>query len=59
MRKILAQSGFELSEQRKLIAKNLEQDILSELVDLNMKNCDFAINFGYNEVQEGLKIEEK
>ena len=35
----------ELSEKRKSAAKNLENAIKTELVDLGMKNSDFVVNF--------------
>lgn len=59
LEKILIQLALELSEQRKSIAKKLEHNIISELVELNMKDCNFVIQIEQNESQNGLTIEEK
>ncbi|HNR65245.1 MAG TPA: DNA repair protein RecN [Atribacterota bacterium] len=57
--KILIELSLELSSQRKSIARKLEQDIILELAELNMKNCNFVIKIEQQEDKNGLPIADK
>jgi DNA repair protein RecN (Recombination protein N) len=57
--KILIQLSLDLSNQRKSIARQLEQDIIMELAELNMKDCKFIIQIEQQEDQNGLPIEDR
>ena len=51
--------SLELSCQRKKISQRLAQDIIKELADLNMKDCDFVVKTEQQEEQNGLRIGDK
>ncbi|HKK83561.1 MAG TPA: DNA repair protein RecN [Atribacterota bacterium] len=57
--KKLAELSLELSKQRKVIARMLEKDIVKELNELNMKNCNFNIQIKQKEDKNGIKIKDK
>ncbi|MDD4362610.1 MAG: DNA repair protein RecN, partial [Atribacterota bacterium] len=48
-----------LSEQRKIIAEKLANDIIKELNELNMKNCSFDIKINQQEDSNGININNK
>ncbi len=57
--KKLAELSLELSKQRNLIARMLEKDIIKELNELNMKNCNFKIQIKQKEDKNGIKVKDK
>jgi len=57
--KKLAALSLELSKQRNAIARMLEKDIVRELNELNMKNCNFKIQIKQKEDKNGIKIKDK
>ncbi len=57
--KILIELSLELSSQRKSIARKLEQDIMLELAELNMRDCNFVIKIEQQEEKNGLPIADK
>ena len=57
--KKLEELSLELSKQRKVIARMLEKDIVKELNELNMKNCNFKIQIKQKEDRNGIKIKDK
>lgn len=57
--KILIQLSLELSNYRRTIAQQLEKDILGELRELNMKDCNFKIQIEQQEDKNGIPIGDK
>lgn len=57
--KDLIQLSSNISYQRKQILKQLEKDIVMELSELNMKDCNFIINIEQQEDKKGLLIDSK
>ncbi len=57
--KILIELSLELSRERKSIARQLEEDIVLELAELNMKDCNFMIQIEEQEDKNGLAIGDK
>jgi DNA repair protein RecN (Recombination protein N) len=57
--KKLSKLSLELSRQRKNIAENLEKEIIKELTELNMHNCNFIIQISQKEDTDGIKIKDK
>jgi len=57
--KKLADLSLELSKQRNAIARIVEKDIVKELNELNMKNCNFKIQIKQKEDKNGIKIKDK
>jgi DNA repair protein RecN (Recombination protein N) len=55
----LSKLSLDLSRQRKIIAENLEKNIIKELNELNMQNCNFSIQISQREDAQGIKIEDK
>lgn len=51
--------SLELSCQRKRISQKLAPDILKQLAELNMKDCNFIIQIEQQEDKNGLRIGEK
>lgn len=51
--------SLELSRQRKIISQKLAQDIVKQLAELNMKDCNFIIQIEQQEDKNGLGIDEK
>ncbi len=54
--KILIELSLALSNQRQKIAQQLENDILGELSELNMKDCVFQIKVEQQEDKNGVQI---
>lgn len=48
-----------LSLERRKIAKNLEEMVVRELEDLNMKRCQFKVSINHYQDDEGIKINNK
>jgi DNA repair protein RecN (Recombination protein N) len=57
--KMLTQLSLELSDQRRIIADRLEKEIMEELHELSMNNCNFIIQIQQKEDQAGIKIKNK
>jgi len=57
--KKLAELSLELSNKRRIISEKLEKEIIRELNELSMKNCNFIILINQNEDQTGVKIKDK
>jgi len=57
--KILSEVSSDLSRQRKIIADNLEKDIIKELNELNMQNCNFTIQITQKEDSKGIRIKDQ
>ena len=57
--KKLAELSLELSDQRRIIAERLEKEIIEELKELSMKDCNFIIKIKQREDQAGIKIKDK
>lgn len=53
---ILTKLSLVLSSQRKIISQQLARDIIKELAELNMKDCNFLVQIEQLEDQNGLKI---
>ncbi len=56
--KKLAELSLELSDQRRIIAERLEKEIIEELKELRMKDCNFIIQIEQKEDQAGIKIKD-
>lgn len=57
--KKLSEVSLELSGQRKIIAEKLEEDIIKELNELSMHNCNFSIQILQKEDTKGIRIKDK
>ncbi|MDD2352082.1 MAG: DNA repair protein RecN [Candidatus Caldatribacteriota bacterium] len=57
--KKLVELSLHLSCQRKIIADKLKKDIVRELNELSMKNCDFQIQITQKEDTKGIRINDK
>ncbi|HOF03186.1 MAG TPA: DNA repair protein RecN [Atribacterota bacterium] len=53
---ILTKLSLALSSQRKTISQQLARDIIKELAELGMKDCNFLVQIEQQEDQNGLKI---
>ena len=54
--KRIGQLSLELSSQRRLISDKLEKDIIKELAELSMKDCNFIIQIKKQEDENGIKM---
>ncbi|MFW6134751.1 MAG: DNA repair protein RecN, partial [Elusimicrobiota bacterium] len=57
--KKLVQLSLQLNNQRKVISQKIEQEIIKELKELSMKDCNFVVQIKQQEDRTGVKIKDK
>ncbi len=57
--KKLVQLSLQLNNQRKVISQKVEQEIIKELKELSMKDCNFVVQIKQQEDRTGVKIKDK